>query len=88
MVSDREDRPADLGADADENVARRGQPLPTRHRRQASSRTAAELGNREIRRCSIYGTIMDAGAIAAVPLLVAALVFQRRTVAGLTAGWG
>jgi len=58
------------------------------HRRQACSRTSAELGTREIRRCSIYGTIMDVGVIVAVPLLVAVLAFQRRAVAGLTAGWG
>jgi ABC-type glycerol-3-phosphate transport system permease component len=31
---------------------------------------------------------MDVGVIVAVPLLVAVLAFQRRAVAGLTAGWG
>jgi multiple sugar transport system permease protein len=33
-----------------------------------------------------YGTIMAAGVIVTVPLLVAVLLFQRRIVAGLTAG--
>jgi len=33
-----------------------------------------------------YGTIMAAGVIVTVPLLVAVLIFQRRIVAGLTAG--
>jgi multiple sugar transport system permease protein len=33
-----------------------------------------------------YGTIMAAGVIVTVPLLLAVLVFQRRIVAGLTAG--
>ena len=33
-----------------------------------------------------YGTIMAAGVIVTVPLLIAVLVFQRRIVAGLTAG--
>ncbi|MFW6598605.1 carbohydrate ABC transporter permease [Propionibacteriaceae bacterium Y2011] len=33
-----------------------------------------------------YGTIMAAGVIVTVPLLVGVLVFQRRIVAGLTAG--
>ena len=33
-----------------------------------------------------YGTIMAAGVIVTVPLLIAVLLFQRRIVAGLTAG--
>jgi len=33
-----------------------------------------------------YGTIMAAGVIVTVPLLIAVLIFQRRIVAGLTAG--
>ena len=33
-----------------------------------------------------YGTIMAAGVVVTVPLLIAVLVFQRRIVAGLTAG--
>jgi multiple sugar transport system permease protein len=33
-----------------------------------------------------YGSIMAAGVIVTVPLLIAVLVFQRRIVAGLTAG--
>lgn len=33
-----------------------------------------------------YGTIMAAGVIVTVPLLLAVLIFQRRIVAGLTAG--
>ncbi len=33
-----------------------------------------------------YGTIMAAGVVVTVPLLLAVLVFQRRIVAGLTAG--
>jgi multiple sugar transport system permease protein len=33
-----------------------------------------------------YGTIMAAGVIVTVPLLIAVLFFQRRIVAGLTAG--
>jgi multiple sugar transport system permease protein len=33
-----------------------------------------------------YGTIMAAGVLVTVPLLVAVLIFQRRIVAGLTAG--
>ncbi|MGI8459864.1 MAG: carbohydrate ABC transporter permease [Propionibacteriaceae bacterium] len=33
-----------------------------------------------------YGSIMAAGVIVTVPLLVAVLIFQRRIVAGLTAG--
>jgi multiple sugar transport system permease protein len=33
-----------------------------------------------------YGTIMAAGVVVTVPLLVAVLIFQRRIVAGLTAG--
>ena len=33
-----------------------------------------------------YGTIMAAGVIVTVPLLIAVLTFQRRIVAGLTAG--
>jgi multiple sugar transport system permease protein len=33
-----------------------------------------------------YGTIMAAGVLVTVPLLVAVLLFQRRIVAGLTAG--
>lgn len=33
-----------------------------------------------------YTAIMAAGAIVTVPLVVAVLVFQRRIVAGLTAG--
>ena len=60
--------------------------VTTRHRRQACSRTSAELGTRETRRYSIYGTIMDAGLIVTVPLLIVVLLFQRRIVAGLTAG--
>jgi multiple sugar transport system permease protein len=35
-----------------------------------------------------YGTIMAAGVIVTVPLLIAVLLFQRRIVAGLTAGGG
>ena len=33
-----------------------------------------------------WGTIMAAGVMITVPLLVAVLIFQRRIVAGLTAG--
>ncbi|WP_114560249.1 carbohydrate ABC transporter permease [Desertihabitans aurantiacus] len=33
-----------------------------------------------------YGTIMAAGVVVTVPLLIAVLIFQRRIVAGLTAG--
>lgn len=33
-----------------------------------------------------YGTIMAAGVVITVPLLIAVLIFQRRIVAGLTAG--
>jgi multiple sugar transport system permease protein len=33
-----------------------------------------------------YGTIMAAGVVVTVPLLLAVLIFQRRIVAGLTAG--
>jgi multiple sugar transport system permease protein len=33
-----------------------------------------------------YGTIMAAGVVVTVPLLIAVLLFQRRIVAGLTAG--
>lgn len=33
-----------------------------------------------------YGTIMAAGVIVTVPLIIAVLIFQRRIVAGLTAG--
>jgi trehalose/maltose transport system permease protein len=33
-----------------------------------------------------YGTIMAAGVLVTVPLLIAVLIFQRRIVAGLTAG--
>ena len=33
-----------------------------------------------------YGSIMAAGVIVTVPLLIAVLIFQRRIVAGLTAG--
>ena len=33
-----------------------------------------------------WGTIMAAGVIITVPLLIAVLIFQRRIVAGLTAG--
>jgi hypothetical protein len=60
---------------------------PARHRRQACSRTSAELGTSKIRRYSIYGTIMGAGVIVTVPLLIAVLLFQRRIVAGLNHWW-
>ena len=33
-----------------------------------------------------YGSIMAAGVIVTVPLLIMVLIFQRRIVAGLTAG--
>ena len=33
-----------------------------------------------------YGTIMAAGVVVTIPLLLAVLIFQRRIVAGLTAG--
>jgi trehalose/maltose transport system permease protein len=33
-----------------------------------------------------YGSIMAAGVVVTVPLLIAVLLFQRRIVAGLTAG--
>jgi multiple sugar transport system permease protein len=33
-----------------------------------------------------YGTIMAAGVLVTVPLIIAVLLFQRRIVAGLTAG--
>jgi multiple sugar transport system permease protein len=33
-----------------------------------------------------YGSIMAAGVVVTVPLLLAVLIFQRRIVAGLTAG--
>jgi hypothetical protein len=73
-------------ADADENVARRGQPLPYEAPPPGLVADLRRARAREIRRCSIYGAIMDAGVIVTVPLLIAVLLFQRCIVVGLTTG--